>query len=96
MVGTGLEPTRLAHRKLILTDQMIQAVGMKGKKLGKITKKGRAKGKRKQAPGWTRDQLAVFGIDGPPPAGWREKLASSELTEAQWILFQIRNRRTGK
>jgi hypothetical protein len=33
---------------------------------------------RTPAGGWTRDQLAAWGIPWPPPQGWREKLV------AQW------------
>ncbi|WP_436988292.1 hypothetical protein [Streptomyces sp. enrichment culture] len=30
---------------------------------------------RTPAGGWTRDQLAAWGVPWPPPAGWRQRLA---------------------
>jgi len=34
--------------------------------------------KRSERGGWSRDQLAEFGVDWPPPKGWRRWLIDND------------------
>lgn len=35
---------------------------------------------RTSAGGWTKDQLARWGVPWPPPKGWRKKLLQKDRT----------------
>lgn len=35
--------------------------------------------KKTPAGGWTKAQLAEWGVDWPPPKGWRKKLIAEHL-----------------
>jgi hypothetical protein len=46
--------------------------------------------------GWTRQQLAKWGIAWPPPKGWRKALTSGHSTASHRTIEQIINRLKSK
>src|SRR5271165_7138267 len=45
--------------------------------------------------GWTREQLAAWGVPWPPPKGWRWKLTRSDVKPIQYrnkTVYLLKNR----
>ena len=40
-----------------------------------------------KAGAWTKRRLAVFGVPWPPPAGWMDRLAGTEVAAEKYAEF---------
>jgi hypothetical protein len=45
---------------------------------------------RSPAGGWTRAQLAKWGVPWPPPKGWRARLTGRKGGKARWTPAQAK------
>ncbi len=53
----------------------------------KISKEFILSGKTKNG-GWTKEQLALIGVNWPPEKGWMKRIEGKEITNSQASKFQ--------